>query len=125
MIIGWVCIQLQMAQYDVFVQAGGYEEEAWWTKDGWKFAQDLEEKKPRVYREPFGLPNHPVVGVSWYEAQAFVTWLTDYSRKKGWLSVNEAYRLPNEPEWEKAARGTEGKIYPWGERGIAGPLQLS
>ena len=37
------------AQYDVFVQASGYEEKRWWTEGGWEFAQKLEDKKPEVY----------------------------------------------------------------------------
>ncbi|MCR4408018.1 MAG: SUMF1/EgtB/PvdO family nonheme iron enzyme [Anaerolineae bacterium] len=58
-------------------------------------------------------PNRPVVGVSWYEASAYCAWLTHILRSAGWLGADEEVRLPNEPEWEKAARGTEGRIYPW------------
>jgi formylglycine-generating enzyme required for sulfatase activity len=55
---------------------------------------------------PEGTENHPVTNVSWEEANAYCDWL---SKKTG-----KPYRLPTEAEWEKAARGTDGRIYPWG-----------
>jgi formylglycine-generating enzyme required for sulfatase activity len=56
-------------------------------------------------------PAHPVVGVSWDEAQAFCHWLTEKERKEGTLGPNQSYRLPTDAEWSKAAG--EGK-FPWG-----------
>jgi formylglycine-generating enzyme required for sulfatase activity len=52
--------------------------------------------------------NHPVVNVTWHDVQAYCQWLTSLTGKH--------YCPPTEAEWEKAARGTDGRIYPWGDQ---------
>jgi serine/threonine-protein kinase len=51
----------------------------------------------------------PVLGVSWDDARAYCAWLTRRHADKGWK-----FRLPEEWEWEKAARGVDGRSFPWG-----------
>ncbi|MDE2149699.1 MAG: SUMF1/EgtB/PvdO family nonheme iron enzyme [Gammaproteobacteria bacterium] len=58
-------------------------------------------------RPPPGREEHPVVLVSLADAQAYAQWL---SRRTG-----QHWRLPTETEWEKAARGTDGRRFPWGD----------
>ena len=102
------------AQFQAFVADGGYTK-AWrqcWSNEGWKEKERRNWNHPEKYGEPFELENHPVVGVSWYEAFAFCVWLTERSRNS---ETDEVIYLPSEKEWEYAARGIDGRIYPWGD----------
>ena len=93
------------AQYRFFADDDGYDEERWWTKSGWQQKTSSKWTDRRVFGDSYELANHPVVGVSWYEALAFTRWLTKKGHDEGWLDKKLKIALPSEHEWEKAARG--------------------
>jgi formylglycine-generating enzyme required for sulfatase activity len=64
---------------------------------------------------PLGKGAHPVTNVSWHDALAYCSWLTGRWREDKVIEKDYVVRLPTEAEWEKAARGTDGRVFPWGE----------
>lgn len=95
------------AQFREFVEGDGYTNKAYWTSAGWQWREENAIRSPSRWNNPnLNQDNHPVAGVSWYESVAYSKWLSQRS------GLN--FRLPTEAEWEKAARGSNGLIFPWG-----------
>jgi formylglycine-generating enzyme required for sulfatase activity len=73
------------------------------------FIKSTKSKPPRYWKGgiiPRKTERHPVVGVTWHDAVAFCNWVS--------VITGREFRLPTEAEWEKAARGEDGRLYPWG-----------
>ncbi|MEK7323794.1 MAG: SUMF1/EgtB/PvdO family nonheme iron enzyme, partial [Chloroflexota bacterium] len=122
------------AEYRRFWEAKRYKNKDYWSDDGWRWRTGQLEADLSIYSEeyrkqvaewlagrpaekrnqPFfwddptwNAPNLPVVGVTWYEAEAYCKWLR--------AMTGEQYRLPTEAEWEKSARGPQNSLWPWGD----------
>lgn len=105
------------SQYRRFIDAGGYAEpgERFWSPEGLLWRRRVERAEPGFWSDTrWNAPNQPVVNVSWYEAEAYCAWLTEHLRAAGEIGRNEVVRLPKESEWEHAARGRDGRTWPWG-----------
>jgi formylglycine-generating enzyme required for sulfatase activity len=123
------------AQYARFISDKGYEQQNLWSDEGWAWRTGrydskakgdwekdwLSTRPPDARNKPywwgnseFNNPIFPVVGICWFEAEAYCNWLNTQS-----LTIkspdNYTVRLPTEEEWERAARGTDGPEYPWGD----------
>ncbi|MBK9471826.1 MAG: SUMF1/EgtB/PvdO family nonheme iron enzyme [bacterium] len=93
------------AEYQQFIDAGGYSTAAFWSTSGWAACSSGNWTKPYYYPSNDyhtgpAFPGYPVLSITYYEAEAYATFV--------------GKRLPTEAEWEKAARGTDGRTYPWG-----------
>ena len=71
-----------------------------------EFAEFVAATSHNAARWPKGDATHPAEGLAWADAVAYCRWLS--------ISTGRSYRLPDEREWEKAARGTNGRHWPWG-----------
>ena len=88
-------------QFRIFMDAGGYANQTWWSQKGWLWRKDTGVRNPAHWDDSkWNRNDHPVVGLSWYEADAYARWV--------------GMALPTEQQWERAARGVDGWEYPWG-----------
>jgi len=83
-------------QYQCFIDEGGYKNEQWW--------KEFIKTKPE--KSAWWNANRPKTNVNWYEAMAFCRWLS--------AQLKYEITLPTEKQWEKAAKGVDGREYPWG-----------
>jgi formylglycine-generating enzyme required for sulfatase activity len=110
------------AQFAEFVHSTSFETRA--EREGWCWVWDIGDTQWRKtegasWRHPLGsqrgiaaLEEHPVVQVCWYDVLAFCSWLNQ--KHVNDLQQGFHFRLPSEAEWEKSARGTDGRQWPWG-----------
>jgi len=89
-------------EYREFIKAGGYSDSGLWCGSGLQWKKVNEIATPAFWDDSsFNSDDQPVTGISFYEASAYCKWVGG--------------RMPTELEWEKACRGNEGSVYPWGE----------
>lgn len=113
---------VSVSDFREFVQSTSYITRA--EKEGWCWVWNVEEMKWEKatganWEHPLGvsssveaMDNYPVVQVCWYDARAFCAWLNQNHNHE--LQKGYQFRLPSEAEWEKAARGPNGREWPWG-----------
>lgn len=85
-----------------FIEAKGYQKSIYWTVEGWEFIQQIGASYPNYwYDDHWNQDNHPVTGVSWWEAMAYAHFV--------------GKTLPTEAQWEYACKGPGNRKYPWGD----------
>ncbi len=101
--------------FAAFIEAGGYENRAWWTARGWQLKERYGWVEPRHwYSGEWNRPEYPIVGVSLYEALAYCEWVG--------AATGQAITIPTEQQWQRAAQGDDGREYPWGDEAPADHL---
>ena len=91
------------AQFRQFIAANGYGSESQWSEAGWQWVQDRKRAEPSYWAdEAVNQPNQPVVGVTWYEAEAYCRWA--------------GKALPTDEQWDASCRGADNRSYPWGDQ---------
>ncbi|MEI7866476.1 MAG: SUMF1/EgtB/PvdO family nonheme iron enzyme [Candidatus Methylumidiphilus sp.] len=111
-------------QYQCFIDDGGYADGRWWQGLA-ETPLPSGEGRVRAERGRWNGPNQPRETVSWYEMVAYSRWLTAKLQAYGLIPEGMAVRLPTEQEWEKAARGTGGRKFPWGEEYQSGQANIN
>jgi formylglycine-generating enzyme required for sulfatase activity len=96
------------AQFRPFVTGDGYTNQRYWDDAGWQWRIENKRVQPACWdNADFNGDQQPVVCVTLYEAAAYARWLS--------AQTGQNFTLPTEAQWEKAARGSDGRIYPWGD----------
>ena len=103
-----------VGQFGTFIESDAYQQERWWSNEGWTWINCQTDgwgrenrRNPDAWTIQKRRHSHPVVGITYFEAEAYCNWLSFHKKK--------IIRMPDEKEWEYSARGSDGRPYPWGE----------